>query len=70
MKTKLSARDQEKLDQYLTGVRELEVRIQKAERLGLPRARVEGVAGFGVAPPDALWRAVRSASEVVRKKSS
>ena len=31
---------------------------------------VEGVAGFGVAPPDALWRAVRSASEVVRKKSS
>ncbi len=37
MKTKLSARDQEKLDQYLTGVRELEVRIQKAERLGLPK---------------------------------
>lgn len=34
MKGRLGARDQEKLDQYLTGVRDLEVRIQKTERLG------------------------------------
>lgn len=34
MKGRLNPRDQEKLDQYLTGVRELELRIQKAERLG------------------------------------
>jgi hypothetical protein len=31
---RLSGRDQDKLDQYLTGVRELETRIQKAEQLG------------------------------------
>lgn len=34
MQGRLGARDQEKLDQYLTGVRELETRIQKAERFG------------------------------------
>jgi len=33
----LNARDQNKLDQYLTGVRELEMRIQKTEKLGNPR---------------------------------
>ena len=37
MQRRLGARDNEKLDQYLTGVRDLEVRIQKAERLGDPR---------------------------------
>jgi hypothetical protein len=31
---RLGVRDQDKLDQYLTGVRELETRIQKAEQLG------------------------------------
>jgi hypothetical protein len=34
MERRLGSRDQEKLDQYLTGLRELETRIQKAERLG------------------------------------
>ena len=34
MKGRLNSRDKEKLDQYLTGVRELEVRIQKAEQFG------------------------------------
>jgi hypothetical protein len=34
MQRRLSSRDQEKLDQYLTGVREIEMRIQKAEKLG------------------------------------
>ena len=34
MQSRLGARDQAKLDQYLTGVRELETRIQKAEQLG------------------------------------
>ena len=38
--------------------------------LALSLVVVEGVTGFGVVPPDALWRAVRSAREVVRKKSS
>ena len=37
MQRRLGARDQEKLDQYLTGVREVEVRIQKAERFGLTK---------------------------------
>ena len=34
MQLRLGGRDQDKLDQYLTGVRELEARIQKAEQLG------------------------------------
>jgi hypothetical protein len=34
MQQRLGGRDQDKLDQYLTGVRELEARIQKAEQLG------------------------------------
>ena len=37
MQRRLSLRDHQKLDQYLTGVREIEARIQKAERLGAPR---------------------------------
>jgi len=34
MENRLGSRDQTKLDQYLTGVRELEARIQKAEQFG------------------------------------
>src|SRR5207248_8081652 len=34
MQHRLNATDQRKLDQYLTGVREIETRIQKAERFG------------------------------------
>ena len=34
MQRRLPSGDQEKLDQYLTGVREVEVRIQKVERFG------------------------------------
>ncbi len=34
MQGRLDAHDKDKLDQYLTGVRELETRIQKAERFG------------------------------------
>lgn len=34
MQGRLGRHDQEKLDQYLTGVREVEVRIQKAEQFG------------------------------------
>ena len=34
MNQRLNARDREKLDQYLTGIREIETSIQKAERFG------------------------------------
>ena len=34
MARRLGARDQDKLDQYLTGVRDIEVRIQRTERFG------------------------------------
>lgn len=37
MQRQLNARDKDKLDQYLTGVRELETRIQRAEKLGDPK---------------------------------
>jgi hypothetical protein len=37
MQRRLDPRDNEKLDQYLTGVRELEQRIHRAEQLGDPR---------------------------------
>jgi hypothetical protein len=37
MQRRLDARDRDKLDQYLTGVRELEDRIQRAEKLGDPK---------------------------------
>jgi hypothetical protein len=36
MQKRLDSRDREKLDQYLTGVREVEARIQAAERFGDP----------------------------------
>jgi hypothetical protein len=41
MRRRLDAQDRGKLDQYLTGVREIEARIEKAERLG--EARDPGV---------------------------
>ena len=34
MQQRLGGQDQDKLDQYLTGIRELETRIQRAEKLG------------------------------------
>ncbi len=37
MSRRLGRGDQDKLDQYLTGVRELEARIQRTEKLGDPR---------------------------------
>jgi hypothetical protein len=37
MQHRLNARDREKLDQYLTGVRAVETRIQNAEKLGAAR---------------------------------
>lgn len=37
MQQRLNAADRDKLDQYLTGVRELEARIQRAEQLGDPQ---------------------------------
>ena len=47
MQQRLGARDQDKLDQYLTGIRELEARIQKAERRGDPKdPMVETPAGI------------------------
>ena len=46
---KLSGRDQEKLDQYLTSVRELEQRIQKAERMPAANPAVETPSGI---PPE------------------
>ena len=36
MESKLDSADKDKLDEYLTGVREVEQRIEKAEKLGLP----------------------------------
>jgi len=45
----LSGRDQEKLDQYLTSVRELEMRIQKAERMPAANPAVEAPSGI---PPE------------------
>jgi hypothetical protein len=50
MQNRLNARDRDKLDQYLTGVRELETRIQNAERFGAPKdPAVETPAGVPVA---------------------
>lgn len=37
LKGQLDVRDREKLDQYLTGIRSIEVSIEKAERLGSPK---------------------------------
>lgn len=36
MQRRLGQHDQEKLDQYLTGIREVEIRIQNLEKFGLP----------------------------------
>jgi len=36
MNRRLNGRDRDKLDQYLTGIREIETTIEKAERLGVP----------------------------------
>lgn len=52
MESRLNANDQAKLDQYLTGIRELELRIHAAEKLGDPKdpmtATPEGVpASYG-----------------------
>ena len=46
MQQRLAVSDQDKLDQYLTGVRELEKRIEKAERLGLKDPMVNTPAGI------------------------
>lgn len=47
MHRRLNAPDKDKLDQYLTGVRELETRIQRAEQLGDPQSpRQEAPAGI------------------------
>jgi Protein of unknown function (DUF1552) len=50
MQQRLTPGDQDKLDQYLTGVRELESRIEKAERFGdAPDPAIDTPAGI---PPD------------------
>ena len=49
MQKRLGVRDQEKLDQYLTGVRELETRIQQAERFGVRDPGVDTPPGV---PPE------------------
>jgi hypothetical protein len=43
---KVSARDREKLDEYLTSVRDLERRIEQAERFKTPDPAVESPAGI------------------------
>jgi hypothetical protein len=49
MQGRLNARDKDKLDQYLTGVRELETRIQSAEHFGVPKdPAVETPAGIPI----------------------
>lgn len=47
MQRRLDARDRDKLDQYLTGVRAVETRIQNAEKLGAAKdPKVEAPAGI------------------------
>jgi hypothetical protein len=47
MQRRLNSQDNDKLDQYLTGVRELETRIQRAEKLGDPKdPQIETPAGI------------------------
>jgi hypothetical protein len=47
MQKRLNPQDRQKLDQYLTGVREIEAQIQKAERFGrVPDPAVETPAGI------------------------
>jgi hypothetical protein len=46
MQRRLGPRDKDKLDQYLTGVREIETRIEKAERFGkIPDPAIDTPAG-------------------------
>lgn len=47
LQRQLNARDSDKLDQYLTGVRELEARLQRSEKVGDPKDP-------GVATPDGI----------------
>ncbi len=49
MQQRLNAHDKDKLDQYLTGVRELETRIQRAEKFGDPKDPTQG-APAGIPP--------------------
>jgi hypothetical protein len=49
LQKKMSGRDQQKLDQYLTSVRELETRIERAERMPAANPQVETPAGI---PPE------------------
>ena len=49
LQRRLSGRDAEKLDQYLTGVRELEARIERAEKTGDPRDPAQPAPG-GIPP--------------------
>src|SRR5882762_10093124 len=46
---KLNGRDRQKLDQYLTGVREIEQRIERAERMAVVNPDADSPAGV---PPD------------------
>jgi len=46
MQRRLGSKDRQKLDQYLTGVREIEARIESAERFGTPDPAVETPAGI------------------------
>jgi hypothetical protein len=50
MQRRLVAHDRDKLDQYLTGVREIETRIQKAERFG--KIKDPGIDAPRGVPPD------------------
>jgi len=50
MQRRLIAHDRDKLDQYLTGVREIETRIQKAERFG--KVKDPGVDAPSGVPPE------------------
>ena len=49
MQRRLNAPDKDKLEQYLTGVRELETRIQRAEKFGDPKDPAQG-APTGIPP--------------------
>ena len=49
LQKKLSGRDQQKLDQYLSSVRELETRIERAERMPVANPQVETPSGI---PPE------------------
>ncbi len=54
MKMQLASQDKDKLDQYLTGVRQIETRIQRAEQFG-QAADVEIQTPLGVPPDEAEY---------------